>query len=71
MKKQIKSGWHTVDGRKVYVDDQGHVTRGLSKHGWSTVYPYRACKDGGMDIDTYMTLDAFRAAWKRGTVTLL
>ena len=67
MKKTVKDGWHKVYGYEVYVED-GRVTRAISN--CVTVYPYRASKYGGWDIDTHTTLDALRAGLSRGTIIL-
>lgn len=72
MKKVIKDGWHVICGYEVYVEN-GIVIRGIREdYNGSRVsaYPYRACRSGGWDHDT-MSVDAFRAGVKRGTISLL
>lgn len=48
------TGWCIVDGYDVYCEN-GRVLRGIgtdTNGGKVTVYPYRACKNGGWDKDT-------------------
>jgi len=71
MKKIIADGWHTVEGYEVYVEN-GKILRGILGKGNAqrTAYPYKVSKYGGMDIDTGISVDAFRAGVKRGTKEL-
>lgn len=69
--KTIRDGWHTISGFKVYVEG-GKIVRGMLGEGCKqvTAYPYRACRRGGWDICTGITVDAFRAGGNRRTITL-
>ena len=68
MKRKINDGWHIVSGYEVYVED-GKVLRGLSSDKQRTVYPFRAVRDG-WDNDSGLTVAAFRAGVRRGTITM-
>ena len=73
MVKTMKDGWHKISGFDVYVED-GKIIRGTKEDSNGSIipaYPYRACKEGGWDLEQYMTVNAFRAGVYRGTVTLL
>lgn len=67
MKKIVKDGWHKVYGIDVYVEC-GQVKRGI--YNGRIVYPYRKSGCGDWDIDTHMSIPAFRAGLSRGTVTM-
>lgn len=73
MKKQINDGWHTIAGHQVYVEG-GRVLRGLKldhNNSQVTAYPYRANRYGsGWDNDVGITVEAFRAGIKRGTIIM-
>ncbi len=64
-----REGWHDIAGYHVYVEGN-KVVRGLSDDRQLAVYPYRDNPHGGYDLDQNMSPDAFRAAVKRGTVTM-
>lgn len=68
MKTTITDGWHTISGYNVYVEG-GKVLRGLSSDKQKTVYPFRAARDG-WDNDSGLSVDAFRAGVRRGTITM-
>ena len=62
----MKDGWHDFHGLKAWVED-GKVYR--LTDGDRTLYPYRANRrEGGMDLDTGITLAALYAGWRRGTI---
>ena len=68
----MKNGFHKLAGYVVYVED-GRVLRGIrrDRNGYDvTSYPYRSCKEGGWDLDAGVTVDAFRAAVRRGTMAM-
>ena len=67
LKKMVKDGWHKVYGHDVYVEE-GEVKRTILNG--RTAYPYRRSRCGGWDIDTHMSIDAFRAGLLRGSVTI-
>ena len=80
---EINDGWHTICGYDVYVKD-GCVMRGVSREqNPTTIYPYRVhyeWHDGiggkkrvssGWDECVGITVGAFRAGFRRGTVTML
>lgn len=60
----MKNGWTTISGYDVFVED-GKVMRG---YGCNV---YRACKDGGWDLDNGITVAAFRAGVARGTIRMM
>lgn len=73
MAKIISDGWHTVAGHYVYVED-GYVMRGLK--GTEGVYQtagfiYRRLKPSGWGKETAVSVAAFRAGVKRGTLTIM
>lgn len=69
--KKIKDGWHMICGYRVYVED-GRILRGIIGEGNSQrpSYPYRVSKYGGWDICSGITIDAFRAGERRGTIMM-
>jgi len=66
----MKNGWHIIGGSKVYVED-GRITHGVAGEGYTlkTTYPYRKCKDG-WDREYDLTVEAFRAGARRGTICM-
>lgn len=74
MKKGSKTltGWHIVAGYKVYVED-GKIVRGIVNPGWNerTGYVYRASRTLKCWVkESGVTVAAFRAGVRRGTITL-
>ena len=69
MKKTVKDGWHKIAGYDVYVDN-GYIKRGTKDNGRLTAWPYRSGKDGGWDLDQYMTPDSFRRKVKNGSAAM-
>ena len=69
--KQIKDGWHIIQGYKVYVED-GKILRGILGEGNAqrTAYPYRKNPRGGWDSESGLTVAAFKAGISRGTITM-
>lgn len=69
--KRILDGWHIISGYRVYVED-GRVLRGILGNGNSqrTAYPYRACRTGGWDNVSGLSVDAFRAGVRRGSISM-
>lgn len=65
----MKNGWHVLYGCDVYVED-GKVLRGLKNGGTEPAYVYRKCRSGGWDRETAITVAAFRAGVRRGTIDL-
>lgn len=78
MAKKIKDGWHVFYGVEVYVEN-GKVLRGVVWDGPLTerpVYPYRYEKNiyypTGAWVNTYgVSVDAYRAGWRRGTIRMM
>lgn len=74
--KKISNGWHIVCGFRCYVED-GCILRATKvDHNGSevTAWPYRktpAKYGSGWDIATGISVDAFRAAFARGTATIM
>lgn len=70
--RKTKDGWHKIAGFNIFVEN-GRVMRGI-RHDINgsevTAYPYRASKNGGWDNDAGLTVEAFKAGVRRGTVTL-
>ena len=68
---KIKDGWHTIAGYEVYVEN-GRILRGLNGSGDKTLYPYRWNKQYDSRVnDSGLTVDAFRAGIRRGTIEML
>lgn len=67
----MKDGWHIVCGYSVYVED-GKILRGTSGKGNSmtTTYPYRRSRYGGWDNESGVTVNAFRAAYRRDNMRM-
>ena len=66
-------GWKIAGGDDVYIED-GKVLRGikLDHNGYQvTAYPYRQSKSGGWDLISGISLAAFRAGIRRGTMKLM
>ena len=71
MKQEI-NGWRIVSGYEVYVEN-GKILRGVkqdSNGGRVPAYPYRQARGGGWDIISGISLAAFRAAARRGTMEM-
>lgn len=72
MNRTISDGWHKLCGYDVYVED-GRVLRGVTddrNHGPRTTWVYRASKFGGYESAGKVTVDAFRAGVRRGTIIM-
>lgn len=73
MKSKFLDGWHVICGYDVYVE-AGRILRGVKKDrngGEVTCYPYRASRDGhSWYNDSGVTVSAFRAAVRRGTMIM-
>ena len=71
--RKIKDGWHTICGYSVYVED-GKVRRGTTGEGCNMqpTSPYRwlGKPHNCFSSDPYMSVDAFRAGVRRGTVQM-
>lgn len=75
MRKTIKDGWHDIMGYEVYVED-GKVIRGMKQSytglGKVSCYVFRASRYGGWDREyTGVTVAAFRAGVRRGTIAMM
>ena len=79
---KIYDGWHTICGHNVYVE-AGCVVRGVTGiHNQITTYPYRVHYEwhddvggkkrvtNGWDKCAGITVDAFRAGVRRGTINM-
>ena len=62
--KKISDGWHNFYGMDVYVED-GMVLRSADGR-----HVYRKSRYGGWDLEERISVDAFRAGWKRDTIAL-
>ena len=69
MKRTITDGWHIIAGYDVYVEG-GKVLRGLSSDKQRTTYPFRYAARDGWTNDSGLSVDAFRAGVRRGTITM-
>ena len=68
---KCKDGWRAICGWDVYIED-GFVVRGVSSGpDVVPVYPYRKDRHGGWNSCSGLTVAAFRAGVKRGTVRLM
>lgn len=67
--KKAADGWHTVHGQEIYVEE-GVVVRGVSDG--RTTYPYRKDRTGNgwTNISREITLAAYSAGWRRGTIAM-
>lgn len=65
----MKDGFHKIAGYDVYVEND-KVLRGVSSDWTKTTYVYRACKKGGWDCVRSISVDAFRAGVRRGTIKM-
>lgn len=79
--KMISDGWHTICGYEVFVED-GCIIRGVvgSGNAQKTAYPYRQCwsfnglgerHPDGWDNCSGLSVDAFRAGVRRGTICMM
>ena len=79
---KINDGWHEICGYSVYVE-KGHIVRGVSGgKNPTTIYPYRTHWEWvdavggkrrearGWDMCAPISVDAFRAGVRRGTVEM-
>lgn len=69
MKKTVKDGWHRIAGYDVYIEN-GYIKRGKTDDGQRPLWPYRAGKYGGWDLDQYMTPDNFRRKHREGSAAM-
>lgn len=67
---KIKAGWHILMGYDVYVEN-GRVLYGVTSDGQRPIYPFRSVRTGGWDNESGLTVDAFRAGIRRGTIVML
>lgn len=65
----MKDGWHKIYGYDVYIENN-IVIRGTKANGTLPAYVYRACRAGGWDRDNSVTVNAFRAGVRRGTIKM-
>ena len=69
---EMLDGWHIVAGYTVYVED-GKISWGIINPGWNerTGYVYRASRTLNCWVnEPWVTVEAFRAGVRRGTITL-
>lgn len=69
--RKYRDGWHKIAGHTIYVED-GMVKRGICGPSWSPVpcYPYRWSRKLHCWCNENMTVDAFRAGIRYGTVAM-
>lgn len=74
-KRIEKDGWRIIAGYEVYVED-GKIRHGVKDSytgiGQVSTYVYRASRYGGWDREySGVTVAAFRAGVRRGTISML
>lgn len=67
--RKVKDGWHTVCGYRVYCED-GLVLRGVNLDHTRGTHVYRYKREGGWDREDRITVSAFRAGVRRGTIKM-
>lgn len=66
----MRDGWHKICGYDVYIESDRVIRGTIEKYqGISTVYPYRLNKYGCVNCSG-LTVAAFRAAVRRGSVIM-
>lgn len=65
----MKDGWHKICDYDVYIEND-RVLRGTKANGTLPAYVYRACRTGGWDNDCGLTVNAFKAGVRRGTIRM-
>ncbi len=65
----MRDGWHKICGYDVYVEND-KVLRGTKYNGQLPSCVYRSCKSGGWDREYKISVDAFRAGVRRGTIKM-
>ena len=73
MKREVRDGWHAIQGYDVYVED-GIIKRGTLGEGttnYRPAYPYRHSKQYDCwIIENNLTISAFAAGVRRGTIAM-
>ena len=67
---KYENGWHKIAGYTVHVED-GKVKWGIRDHSGGAVYPYRWSDKLRCWVNESMTVDAFRAGVRRGTIAMM
>lgn len=62
----MKDGWHSIQGKSVYVEN-GFV-RAMKNNNTLSAYVYRSCRTGGWDLEGKITPAAFIAGVRRGII---
>lgn len=77
MAKKIKDGWHVFYGIDTYIEN-GKVHHGTVRDGlgYKAVFPYRYKKNinypnGAWVNAVGISVDAYRAGWRRGTIRMM
>ncbi len=65
----MKDGYHKICGYDVYVEND-KVIRGTKANVTLPAYVYRSCKTGGWDREYNISVSAFRAGIRRGTINM-
>ena len=68
----INEAWRIAAGYEVFTQD-GKILRGRTKDSngsYKPTYPYRLTRDGTWTLEIGVTLEAFRAAARRGTMEM-
>lgn len=69
MTRMVKDGWHEIAGYTVFVEN-GEIVRGMTSDKQRTTWCYRYNRSGGWDKEDSITVDAFRAGVRRGTIKM-
>ena len=64
----MKNGWHTIQGRSVYVED-GYIIKATKANGTLPAYVYRWYKNVWVK-EGKITVAAFSAGVRRGTIDI-
>lgn len=70
--RKTKDGWHKIAGFNIFIENN-RVLKGVRRDidgGEITAYPHRVNKNGDWNNDAGLTVEAFKAGVRRGTVTL-
>lgn len=69
----MRDGWHDIYGRRVYVEND-RILRGIIRHSPLNVVPgyvFRRVGSGWGREDHGVSVNAFRAGVRRGTIDLM
>ncbi len=67
--KEYKDGWHKICGYNVYIEND-KVLRGTKSNGTLPAYVYRRVNERTWSHEENITVNAFRAGIRRGTIRM-